>query len=209
MSIYTELNLLGVHEFTIIIFVDILQTTQRMLSCYGSPFRVWIGTRFLVGVADPDDFKIILNNPNCLAKEELYRFLAYFTGQSLFSATDGWSFLKIPRRYLFFSGVVSRWRHHRKLISPAFNLRVLKTFVPVFEEQSLLLCEKLKAKMGGGFFDVYPFVSRCILDIVCGKGALQVYKVKPFQLLLLAETVLGVKVGAQLEESEYMHWIDR
>lgn len=60
-----------------------------MVETYGTPFRLWIGTRFLVGITNPEDFEIVLNNPNSLVKEELYEFFSALIGDSIFSLQDG------------------------------------------------------------------------------------------------------------------------
>lgn len=69
--------------------LDILQSTARMVDKYETPFRLWVGTRFLVGIANPEDFEVVLNNSNCLAKEELYRFFSELIGDSIFSLQNG------------------------------------------------------------------------------------------------------------------------
>lgn len=76
--------------------------------------------------------------------------------------------------YNIFETVV-RWRHNRKLISPAFNLRMLNSFVPIFAEQSLILCKKLETMVDKGIFDAQPYLALCLLDMVCGKTEFSFY----------------------------------
>jgi cytochrome P450 family 4 len=57
------------------------------------------------------------------------------------------------------------------MLTPAFHFKILEDFFHVFNEQSQVLIQKLSAistteKDG---FDIYPFISRCTLDIICGK----------------------------------------
>jgi cytochrome P450 len=65
--------------------------------------------------------------------------------------------------------VVSIWKRHRKIISPAFNQRVLDGFVEVFGSQSTIMVEELDKLVGKGEFDVFHVVSKTTLNIICGK----------------------------------------
>lgn len=60
-----------------------------MLAAYGSPLRLWLGNRFLVVIADPQNIGIVLNSPDCLLRDESYRFYREFLGESIFTATNG------------------------------------------------------------------------------------------------------------------------
>jgi hypothetical protein len=42
-------------------------------------------------------------------------------------------------------------------------------FVEVFVEKSDILVKKLLSRAAGKDFDIYPFITRCALDIICGK----------------------------------------
>jgi hypothetical protein len=63
----------------------------------------------------------------------------------------------------------AKWHSHRKLITPTFHFKILDIFVEVFVEKSDILVKKLLSKAGGKGFDIYPFITRCALDIICGK----------------------------------------
>lgn len=65
--------------------------------------------------------------------------------------------------------IVVTWRVHRKLITPTFNMRVLESFIEVFVRQSNILIRKMEAELDGNEFDVFDYVTRCTLDIICGK----------------------------------------
>jgi cytochrome P450 len=74
------------------------------------------------------------------------------------------------------------WRSRRKLLTPAFHFSILNNFVEVFNEQSRILCgifgELCQSSPDGkGEIDVYPLITRCSLDIICGKK-----KIIPFIL---------------------------
>ncbi|KAG8253055.1 hypothetical protein J6590_044050 [Homalodisca vitripennis] len=78
----------------------------------------------------------------------------------------------------------SKWRKHRKILTPAFHFRILDKFVPVFEKNARILIEKLGG-MVGKEFDIMPTISLCSLDII-------------------SETAMGLEVNAQKKESKYV-----
>jgi cytochrome P450 len=63
----------------------------------------------------------------------------------------------------------AKWHSRRKLITPTFHFKILDIFVEVFVEKSEILVKKLLPKVGGKGFDIYPFITLCALDIICGK----------------------------------------
>jgi hypothetical protein len=55
------------------------------------------------------------------------------------------------------------------MITPAFHFTILESFVEVFSEKSEILISKLQKEVGSQGFDVYPYITKCALDIICGK----------------------------------------
>jgi cytochrome P450 family 4 len=62
-----------------------------------------------------------------------------------------------------------KWHTHRKMITPAFHFSILDSFVEVFSEKSGILVRKLQKEVGSQGFDIYPYITNCTLDIICGK----------------------------------------
>lgn len=56
-----------------------------------------------------------------------------------------------------------------KILTPAFHFKILDDFIDVFHEQSLVLVEKLKKEINKESFNIFPYVTLCTLDIVCGE----------------------------------------
>jgi hypothetical protein len=53
------------------------------------------------------------------------------------------------------------------MLTPTFHFKILEEFIHVFNEQSAVLIEKLNEKVGQDF-DIFPFITRCTLDVICG-----------------------------------------
>jgi cytochrome P450 len=56
------------------------------------------------------------------------------------------------------------WRVHRKLIEPAFNSAIIKLFLTVFHEKTMICMDKLDSLAGGAEFNIGPVWSRLTLD---------------------------------------------
>jgi hypothetical protein len=55
------------------------------------------------------------------------------------------------------------------MITPTFHFKILDGFVEVFSEKSKILISKLQKEVGSKGFDVYPYITHCALDIICGE----------------------------------------
>lgn len=56
----------------------------------------------------------------------------------------------------------------RKLMNPCFNMKILQSFVPIFNEKTNLMLSKLDVEVNGGVIDISPYMFACTLDMVCG-----------------------------------------
>lgn len=55
------------------------------------------------------------------------------------------------------------------MLTPTFHFSILNGFVDVFNEQANILCECLSKMVDSGSeFDIFPFIGRAALDIICG-----------------------------------------
>uniref|UniRef100_A0A1I7UBT5 Cytochrome P450 n=1 Tax=Caenorhabditis tropicalis TaxID=1561998 RepID=A0A1I7UBT5_9PELO len=79
--------------------------------------------------------------------------------------------------------VGDRWKAHRKMITPTFHFAKLEGYVNVFNQESKILIECLeKFADSGETVDIFPYINRCLLDIIC-------------------ETAMGTKVNAQFNHN--------
>lgn len=53
------------------------------------------------------------------------------------------------------------------MINPTFSLKILQTFIRIFNEKSVGLTKKLSKKVGQGEFNVSKFLFACTLEITC------------------------------------------
>jgi hypothetical protein len=61
------------------------------------------------------------------------------------------------------------------MITPTFHFKILENFVEVFSEKSQILVNKLQKEVGSQGFDVYPYINKCALDIICGGTIVTTY----------------------------------
>ncbi|ULT96287.1 hypothetical protein L5515_011816 [Caenorhabditis briggsae] len=80
-----------------------------------------------------------------------------------------------------------QWRPKRKLLTPTFHYDILKDFLPIFNEQSKIMVQKMCYMGKDENIDVLSTVTLCTLDIIC-------------------ETSMGKSIGAQLSENNEYVW---
>jgi cytochrome P450 family 313 len=111
---------------------------------YDTPARIWFGPYCAIILDNPKDLQIVLNSQKCIDKAEVYKFIEL-------------------RKGLLVSGG-DLWKSHRKLLDPSFNVTVLNSLLPAFNEKGKILIRELNKRVGGGDFDCYNQVSGCTLE---------------------------------------------
>nr|XP_018901323.1 PREDICTED: cytochrome P450 4C1-like [Bemisia tabaci]XP_018901324.1 PREDICTED: cytochrome P450 4C1-like [Bemisia tabaci]AFP49818.1 cytochrome P450 [Bemisia tabaci] len=138
---------------------------------WGPIFRTWEGPLAVLHITRPEHAEIILASSKHIDKSLVYTFLHPWLGTGLLTGTG------------------AKWHSHRKMITPTFHFKILDIFQEVFVEKCQLLVEKLKSKANNEPFDIYPFITRCALDIIC-------------------ETAMGTEINAQEKtDSDYVRAI--
>lgn len=102
-------------------------------------------------------------------------------------------------------------------MTPAFHYTILKSYFEVFNEQSRILsgifeglCRSFPG--GKGEIDVYPYITRCSLDIICGENIRLTSNVNCRVLNFLnvaIEASMGTRIGAQTQDSDYVRAVYR
>lgn len=61
------------------------------------------------------------------------------------------------------------WRTHRKLLNTAFTLKILQSFIPIFDAGSQEFIRQISKHIGKGEFNLLEYAVKATLDSVCGK----------------------------------------
>lgn len=135
----------------IAVYLGVFETTKIILEKYKAPQRFWIGPLFMiVYITEPDDLQIILNHPNALPKPFVYTIAKEWLGEGLLTAP------------------VPKWKIHRSFLQNTFNIKVLDSYISVYNECADILVKKLAPKVDLESFDIFSDVFMCALDIICG-----------------------------------------
>ncbi|RZC40118.1 cytochrome P450-like protein [Asbolus verrucosus] len=143
-----------------------LTTLHKYTKAHGSMVHVKMGPVGHVLVCSDHKFlEFLLSSTKILKKSRNLKYLSPWLGDGLVIADGG-----------------PKWKTHRKLITPAFHFKILEQFVDIFESASDVLVQKLSEMSGSKSLDIYPYISRCTLDIIC-------------------ETAMGTKIDVQNNEA--------
>jgi len=136
---------------------NLLPKALEIYNEYGPVVSAYLGSRPIVFLTDPQDIEVILSSSVHIDKAVEYRYFKPWLGDGLLITTG------------------DKWRRHRKAIAPTFHMNILKTFVPLFYENSIDLVKRLRDKIGKEF-DCHDYLSAVTVDI-------------------LTETAMGIKNG--------------
>ena len=126
----------------------------RMISKYGKIVRFYYFTEPTLLVADYKMLEFFLSSTKFINKALAYQFLHNWLGTGLLTSSD------------------TKWKKHRRMITPAYHFSILEQFVPIFDSTCDTFIEILKEKCTNhnkAEIDVYPLVTLLTLDIICGK----------------------------------------
>ncbi|XP_075980701.1 cytochrome P450 4C1-like [Anticarsia gemmatalis] len=123
-----------------------IRTLVERIENTGTMCKVWIGPTLYVVPMNLDDIQKILET--CMEKDYSYKFLKPWLGNGLFVAP------------------VDIWKSHRRLLLPVFTNRIVDEYIHVFGRQGDILVKRLQDEVGKAQFDVYQYVTSCMLDVV-------------------------------------------
>lgn len=148
----------GAHHFIGMNTSDITSTVLSYCNTYISPVKFWLGPRLLLLVSEPEDLQEVLNSQNCLDKDDFYKVL----GSMSRSEEDKEMTSLITSKSII-------WKHNRKMLNPCFNFNIIKSFLPIFNEESRTMIDVMKTNLGKGSFDMFRYGAACSLDMICSK----------------------------------------
>ncbi|KAL1399046.1 hypothetical protein pipiens_008518 [Culex pipiens pipiens] len=154
-------------------------------------FRISYGPVKLLGTCHPDVIQQILTNPGCVERPFFYRF----TGleQGLLSARH------------------QQWKIQRRALNPTFNLKILNSFIPIFETCSRKMVEELKGLESGSTVNILHHVSKCTLEMVFGTtiGMDVLQRDDTDEVLGYIERLFNLVSRRMLSAHLYFDWIYR
>ncbi|XP_017473093.1 PREDICTED: probable cytochrome P450 4d14 isoform X2 [Rhagoletis zephyria] len=134
---------------------------NRFKARWGKVWHMWFFFEDILFICDARHFESLLSSQELIKKDVIYDVLRYWLGDGLLLSTGG------------------KWRARRKVITPTFHFKILEQFVEIFDQQSIVMVEKLKARADGKTaVDIFPVVGLAALDII-------------------SESAMGVKIDAQ------------
>ncbi|CAG2115281.1 unnamed protein product [Medioppia subpectinata] len=117
-------------------------------------FRIDLGPKALVVLFKHNTMDAIFASNSQIDKSEQYFYIFDWLGDGLLLSTG------------------NKWRKRRKLLTSAFHFRILDDFIPIMNEQSDVLVNKLMKVDKHGYIDIREPITQCTLDIICGKFVL-------------------------------------
>ncbi|XP_062557040.1 cytochrome P450 4c21-like [Armigeres subalbatus] len=137
--------------------VQRFQSVWQMFLGHDRVFKHLLGPIMCIGVSHPDLMQKALAHSDCLEKPFFYKFVQLEHG--------------------IFTAEYKRWKSQRKALNPAFNMKILNSFIPIFADCSARMIDELSKCANGETVDMFKFTSKCTLEMVCattlGSSALE------------------------------------
>ncbi|XGW02054.1 hypothetical protein V3C99_014260 [Haemonchus contortus] len=114
---------------------------------YNGLIKLWVGPVPLVFVGMQESIRPILESNTNISKPNQYDIVSDWIGTGLLTSTN------------------DKWFHRRKMLTPTFHFNILQGYYNVFVQQGEILVDLIAKEEG--FFDLFPYIKRCALDIIC------------------------------------------
>ncbi|CAK1578179.1 unnamed protein product [Parnassius mnemosyne] len=148
---------------------EFLVVLGQLQEKYGKAVRLHLFSRRYVILFHPKYIEGVVTHSEIITKGRSYDFLRPWLGDGLLTSTG------------------SRWRLHRKFLTPAFHFNILQNFLPVFFKNEKVLIENLRRYADGETdLNLFPIIALAALDNV-------------------TESIMGMSFNAQRDnESKYV-----
>jgi len=125
---------------------DILNAIWSFCHSNGDLGVCWIGYNLILVVWKPEHMKVLLHNTT--EKHDLYKLLEKLAGRGLFSIGG------------------AEWKHHKRIIAPAFNTAIIDACTPTFQKGAVDIINNLQNRLGKEF-DILEVFENELLRNVC------------------------------------------
>ncbi|KAJ1364651.1 hypothetical protein KIN20_024781 [Parelaphostrongylus tenuis] len=133
--------------------------------------KIWIGPVPIVFCGTQESIRPILESTTNISKPSQYDIISEWIGIGLLTSTN------------------EKWLRRRKMLTSAFHFTILQEFHDIFVQQGEIFVDLIAKEEG--FFDLFPYIKRCSLDIIC-------------------ETAMGTAINCQIDgSSEYVQAVQR
>lgn len=151
---------------------DFFEVVQKEVQQHPYISRLWLGSNPEVTIRKAEYVEKVIGGSKNLEKSPGYNFLTPWLGEGLLLSKG------------------AKWHKHRKIVTPTFHYGILESFCEIFSDKSKTLVDKLEKYCGtGDTFDIYKYITRVTLDIICASA-------------------MGTKMNAQEEtDNEYVESI--
>ncbi|XP_063823562.1 cytochrome P450 4d2-like [Ostrinia nubilalis] len=168
----TPFPIIGSGHLLAVDSTEFLKVLKRLEVEYGGSATIYLSSMRYILTANPKLIEGILTSTDLLAKGYSYNFIKPWLGNGLLTSEG------------------SRWKAHRKFLTPAFHFNILQNFLPIFCKNGKVLREKLRNLANRSPINVFPIIALAALDNV-------------------TESIMGVSVNAQEDsESEFVKAVE-
>ncbi|KAF5277802.1 hypothetical protein FQR65_LT03783 [Abscondita terminalis] len=127
---------------------DFLPNATKLVYQHKGPVKFMFGFYPRLVLFDAKSVEFVLSSKTILKKSPDYNFLSSWLGTGLLTSEG------------------SKWKKHRKLLTPAFHFQILERFIDVFNNQSNVLIKKLE-EVEHKEVDIFPYIRLYALDVIC------------------------------------------
>ncbi|OWR55114.1 cytochrome P450 [Danaus plexippus plexippus] len=128
---------------------EMIKITKQLIDEYGLVLRFWLGTDLNIVVSNPDDIKVLLTNNKVSVKGPQYKYMSDLIGVGILSGSG------------------SKWRKHRKLVTPNYGKRAVESYNEVCYRETKILIDNLNKVHQAGVLDIYKHIVKTTSYIVC------------------------------------------
>ncbi|XP_014206462.1 cytochrome P450 4C1-like [Copidosoma floridanum] len=121
---------------------------RKLNKDYYPIFRLTSMHLSVVNIQHPDDAEVLLSSTTHIEKSALYDLLHPWFGTGLLTSAG------------------SKWRHRRKILTPAFHFNVLKKYAEIISENSEKLIKSLHNKKES-VQSLTPLITKYSLNVIC------------------------------------------